>query len=101
MLRELDAIQCAQAAVMSIIDRIDVTEEAWYAANRIQTRWRQKRARAMVISLIHSSYQKCFDEARDTFYYMNLRTGESQWVRPLMLVPINADIGKQVKLILN
>jgi len=51
----------------------------------IQSKWRGKRAKDEARRMAHLRYEKVFDQAIGTFYYVDLKTGTRQWSKPVSL----------------
>ncbi|KAF0683062.1 Aste57867_24842 [Aphanomyces stellatus] len=52
------------------------------AAERIQAAFRGWRARAAVASLLQIHFERVLDPASQTYFYHNVRTGQSTWMTP-------------------
>ena len=61
ILRHLNAVECAKHILNSLIDKVDITEEGWYAARTLQCMWRKYFARKVTLELLHCQYTKRFD----------------------------------------
>ncbi|RQM25856.1 hypothetical protein B5M09_002959 [Aphanomyces astaci] len=55
------------------------------AATKIQGLYRTRNARCRLRHLIAQTYQRVLDTDSQQFYYYNTKTGESQWVKPVLL----------------
>ncbi|OQS01032.1 hypothetical protein ACHHYP_01942 [Achlya hypogyna] len=52
------------------------------AATKLQGIYRTRVARSKLRAMIATTYQKFLDADSQTFYYFNMKTGESQWTKP-------------------
>lgn len=59
--------------------------DAETAARMLQGAWRRRRARTLVLRLIHHNFEKVWDSTRNAFYYYNKKTCTSSWVKPKLL----------------
>ena len=63
----------------------DTLDAMYDAAVLVQRVYRIRLARRKVIELTKASFEKVFDEGSETFYYFNIKTGESRWSKPALL----------------
>merc|ERR1711865_550912 len=66
--------------------QFEVEEEMMHTmAKRIQGMWRTFEARQKIMKVIMDLYTKRFDQTLQQFYYVNKRTGECSWTKPINL----------------
>ena len=63
----------------------DLTHEELVATLKIQAKCRGDRARKRARLLINEVYERVWSTEYAAFYYLNNNTGETSWVKPLML----------------
>eukprot|EP00946_MAST-07B_sp_MAST-7B-sp1_P004333 g4333.t1 len=61
----------------------ELTEDE--AASHLQQVWRNKLARRKLHKALGSVYRKVWSEEFNKFYYVNQRTGETRWTKPILL----------------
>lgn len=108
--RKLDAQEAeraqAKAARAAKFAKLDASAAEDAAARVLQGCWRMRSARNGVVELIRSMYKLCYDPSSGKYYYLNTRTNEAKWEKPLLLGPVEleydysqgyqADVNKQV-----
>ena len=61
------------------------------AIQRLQGAWRQYLARQVAAALAVEVYEKDWDAATSTYFYFNVRTEQSAWVKPRVLERLRID----------
>lgn len=70
----------------TILLKFEVNREMkWMQVRRIQARWRARVALKRVRCEVVKQYEKSFDRVSQSFYYVHVRTGNTQWTKPQVL----------------
>ena len=91
-----------QAKKTGLIDHItprftssELTKEE--AASHIQQSWHHYQARCRMLDVCKQAYRKGYDEKTRTSYYLNTKTGESTWTKPIILRDADLELSPRSK----